>query len=127
MNGSIRLHWSAWTPAPGDSIQLFQNVKTFAGTPVLENDVIDAEKGLYWDTTDLATKGLLRVKSINGLNQTKTQLVNAYVMDRKIVVPGVNNLRIYTIYGLRVDPASCLIPGTYIVVADGQTIKISVE
>lgn len=127
MNGSIRLHWSAWTPAPGDSIQLFQNVKTFAGTPVLENDVIDAEKGLYWDTTDLATKGLLRVKSINGLNQTKTQLVNTYVMDRKIVVPGVNNLRIYTIYGLRVDPASCLIPGTYIVVADGQTIKISVE
>jgi autotransporter-associated beta strand protein len=126
MNGTVRLHLSNWTPALGDSIQLFQQVVTFAGTPVLESLVIDAAQGLYWDTTDLATKGILRVTNTSGLNRSTSPNVKAYVMDRKIVVPGANDLRIYSLNGLRIDPTSSLKPGTYIVVANGQKIKINV-
>jgi len=128
MNGTIRLHWStSWTPVLGDSLQLFQNVLSFAGTPILESHVIDAENGLYWDTTDLATKGILRVTNVNALDKTNATMAKAYVKDRTIVVPGANDLRIYTVSGMRVDPTSSLDPGTYVVVADGQTIKMSVE
>lgn len=60
MNGTIQLHYSAsFVPAEGDSVVLWK-ATTFAGTPVLENDTIDAEKGLFWDTTDL-NRGILRV------------------------------------------------------------------
>ncbi|NLT03899.1 MAG: hypothetical protein GXY09_08570, partial [Bacteroidales bacterium] len=127
MNGTIRLHWSSWTPAIGDSIQLFQQVQTFAGTPVLENLVIDEAQGLFWDTTNLATKGFIRVTNASGLNKTTSATLKPYVLDRKIVVPGAKDLRVYSINGLAVDPTSRLVPGTYIVVADGQTIKINVE
>jgi len=127
MNGTIRLHWSTWTPALGDSLQLFQQVVTFAGTPVLESLVVDAAQGLYWDTTDLATKGILRVTNASGLNKTTSPSLKAYVDDRRIIVPGANDVHIYSLSGLRVDPTSSLNPGTYIVVADGQTIKINVE
>jgi autotransporter-associated beta strand protein len=127
MNGTIRLHWSTWTPAIGDSIQLFQNVVTFAGTPTMESQVIDAARGLYWDTTDLASKGLLRVTYVNGLDKTTSIFAKAYVMDRRIIVPGAKDLRIYTVNGLRVDTTSSLNPGIYIVIADGQRTKIIVE
>ncbi|MDD4771373.1 MAG: autotransporter-associated beta strand repeat-containing protein [Bacteroidales bacterium] len=127
MNGTIRLHWNNWIPALGDSIQLFQQVQTFAGTPLLENLVIDSDKGLYWDTTELASKGFLRVASINGLNKPNDSTIKPYVMDRKIVVPGVSDLRLYTVQGLPVDPASRLSAGTYIVIANGFTVKMNVE
>lgn len=128
LNGSIRLHWStSWTPALGDSLQLFQNVVTFAGTPILESHVIDAANGLYWDTSDLATKGILRVTNVNALDKTNASLVKAYAKNRKIYVQGANEIHIYTLNGLHVDPRSSLNPGTYIVVADGHSLKISVE
>ena len=62
MNGIIQLHYSSTTAdnlAVGDSIVLWK-ATTISGTPVLESEVIDAERGLYWDTTDLG-KGILRV------------------------------------------------------------------
>ncbi len=127
MNGTIRLQWSNWIPVLGDSIQLFQNVLTFAGTPTLENMVVDAAKGLYWDTADLASKGLLRVTNVVGMKDTKASLLKAFVKDGKVFVPGANDVRIYTLKGMRVDPTSNLSPGAYIVVADGYTTKISVE
>ena len=48
--------------AEGDYIELWKDVTTVTGTPVLDSEsvVINAERGLYWDTTDIA-KGLLRV------------------------------------------------------------------
>ena len=46
----------------GSEFQLWKNVTTVTGTPKLENEIIDANLGLVWDTTDLA-KGILRVKS----------------------------------------------------------------
>lgn len=127
MNGTIRIKWSNWTPTIGDSIQLFQNVITFAGTPVLESNVIDLDKGLFWDTTDLATKGILRVTNVNGLEKTKHSLLKAYVINRKVFVPGADEIRIYSLKGLRIDPSTMLNTGTYIVIADGQSIKVSVE
>ena len=65
MNGTIQLHYSptaADNLAVGDSIVLWK-AATVSGTPILESEVIDAEKGLYWDTTDL-DKGILRVTNI---------------------------------------------------------------
>lgn len=128
MNGTIRLHWSeSWEPEHGDSIVLFQQVNTFAGTPVLENPVIDAEKGLYWNTSDLATKGILRVTNINSLDKPVATKVNVYVQNRRIIVSGAKEVSVFTLQGLSVDVGSTLKPGTYLVVADGQTIKVSVE
>ena len=64
INGIIRLHYPTNGPtlAAGDSIVIWKNVSIVSGTPQLESDVISAEKGLYWDTTDLS-KGILRVVS----------------------------------------------------------------
>ena len=43
-------------------VYLWTDVTTVTGTPVLDEEsvIIDAEKGLYWDTTDIAS-GILRV------------------------------------------------------------------
>jgi hypothetical protein len=114
-------------PANGDSIQLFQNVLTFAGTPTMENLVVDAVKGLYWDTTDLASKGLLRVTTVSGMKNTDAPLLKAFAREGKIFVPGANDVSIYTLKGMRVDPSSRLSTGTYIVIADGHATKILVE
>lgn len=128
MNGTIRLQWSSWTPAEGDSIQLFQNVLTFAGTPVMESTVVDAEKGLYWDTSNLASKGFLRVTATpNGIGEINAQLSNVYVVEGKVYVPGANDIRIYTLDGVYINPDSRLSKGVYIVNADGRLTKISVE
>ena len=128
MNGTIRLQWSSWTPAEGDSIQLFQNVLTFAGTPVMESTVVDAEKGLYWDTSNLASKGFLRVTATpNGIGEINAQLSNVYVVEGKVYVPGANDIRIYTLDGVYINPDSRLSKGVYIVNADGRRTKISVE
>ncbi len=128
MNGTIRIHWSTWEPAVGDSIQLFQDVVTFAGTPVMESLVIDAEKGLYWDASELETKGFLRVIFMpTGLNKVEAQLTNVYVVDGKVIVPGANEISIYTLEGDYIAPETRLTTGVYIVNADGRTAKISVE
>lgn len=62
MNGTIRLHYTTAAInqlAAGDSIVLWKATSVI-GTPILESDVIDAERGLYWDTSDLL-HGVLRV------------------------------------------------------------------
>lgn len=62
MNATIRIHLDAdCSLQVGDSIVLWQ-AGSVSGTPELEftSAVIDAEKGLYWDTKDLAN-GILRV------------------------------------------------------------------
>ena len=62
MSGTIRLNLaSGFDPKVGDEITLFVDVASFTGTPVLEDKVIDADKGLFWDDSELATKGILRV------------------------------------------------------------------
>lgn len=127
MNGTIRLQWSNWTPANGDSIQLFQNVLSFAGTPILENLVVDAAKGLYWDTTDLATKGLLRVTNVSGMKDHTVARTKVFVKDGTLFAPGAIEVHIYTLNGTRIDPTSRLSTGAYIVVTDGHTTKIRVE
>ena len=61
MNGTISISLpESHTLSVGDSIFVWKNVEKLIGTPVLETEVIDAEKGLYWDTTDLP-QGILRV------------------------------------------------------------------
>ena len=62
MNGTIRIHFAsnaADNLAPGDSIVLW-TATTTTGTPLLESEIIDEQRGLYWDTTDLG-QGILRV------------------------------------------------------------------
>ncbi len=49
------------TLAEGDSVVIWKEVSNVVGNPVLVSDVIDEDKGLYWDTTDLM-KGILRVE-----------------------------------------------------------------
>ena len=61
MNGVIEITVSeSHTFAEGDSVILW-TAESFSGTPTLASNVVDAEKGLVWDTTDLR-KGILRVK-----------------------------------------------------------------
>lgn len=61
INAAIEIYVSsAHTLTPGDSIVIWKNVTTVKGTPTLATNVINAEQGLYWDTTDL-TQGIIRV------------------------------------------------------------------
>ncbi len=128
MNGTIRIYLDMWNPAEGDSIQLFQDVASFAGTPVLESYVVDAEQGLYWDASNLATEGYLLVTSTpTGIKEVNADLIHVYVEDGKVVAPGANEIRIYTLEGVSIDPETRLRTGVYIVNVDGRTTKISVE
>ena len=73
MNATIQLHYAeSFAPEVGDSVVLWK-ANTITGTPVLESTVIDAERGLYWDTTDLA-KGILRVTDVvpTGIGNIRT-------------------------------------------------------
>jgi hypothetical protein len=61
MNGTVEIYVpETHSFAVGDSIVIWKNVTTVAGTPTIGNTVIDASKGLYWDAKDLS-KGILRV------------------------------------------------------------------
>ena len=128
MNGTIRLHWSDWKPAEGDSIQLFRDVKVFAGTPVMESLVVDKEKGLYWDASNLAEKGYLLVTTTpTGMKEIDSPAPKVYVVDGKVVAPEAREIHIYTLEGIHIDSETRLRPGVYIVIADGYATKISVK
>ena len=61
MNGNIEIFVpESHTLSAGDSIVLWKDVTTVKGTPVLLTEVIDPERGLCWDSSDLAS-GILRV------------------------------------------------------------------
>lgn len=93
MNGTIQLHYSSTAAekfAVGDSILLWKNVTTVSGTPILEKASyeISAERGLYWDTSDIK-RGILRVtdvvpagiRSVKGDNDNK----DIYTLDGRMV------------------------------------------
>lgn len=66
MNGTIQFHYSAAAAnnlSVGDSIVIWK-AQSFAGTPIIENLVIDEEKKLCWDVTDL-DRGILRVANFS--------------------------------------------------------------
>lgn len=95
MNGTVSLYYSATcTLAVGDSIVLWE-ANEVTGEPVLENAVIDAEKGLYWDTCDLSN-GILRVTDVNptgiGLVTTDTEV----------------KVQVWSASGMMVDNFTCL-------------------
>ena len=61
INAAIELYVpESHTLTVGDSIVIWKDVTNVKGTPMLTSSVINAEQGLYWDTTDL-TQGILRV------------------------------------------------------------------
>ncbi len=63
MNGTVSLSISdTHTLAVGDSVILWKATTT-TGTPKLESEVIDADAGLYWDTSRLA-EGILFVTDV---------------------------------------------------------------
>lgn len=89
MNGTIRLYYAptaAENLSVGDSIILWKDVASFEGTPLLENNIIDAEKCLVWDVADL-NKGILRVAYDNTLNicnsikENKSKKQSVYTLD----------------------------------------------
>lgn len=106
MNGTIRLRLpDGWTPAVGDELTLYTDVTTLAGTPKLESEVINAEAGLYWDTSDLASKGILRVTStvpvgLQAIDATRTDLP-VYTLDGRRV-NRVRSGQVYIIGGEKV-------------------------
>ncbi|MBQ7495594.1 MAG: autotransporter-associated beta strand repeat-containing protein [Bacteroidaceae bacterium] len=64
INASIEVYVPASQSfAVGDSILLWKNVTTVSGKPTLATFVIDAEQGLFWDDTDIAS-GILRVTDV---------------------------------------------------------------
>lgn len=107
MNGTLRLVLSnSYEPAVGDEFALFTDVATFAGTPELEDYVVDAEKGLYWDTTDLATRGILRVTDqvpvgIRALT-SKQQPTSIYDLSGRKVESGRVHQGVYIVNGRKV-------------------------
>ena len=103
MNGTLEISVSAsHTLAEGDSVIVWK-AESFSGNPVLLNHVVDAEKGLVWDTTDLR-KGILRVKYDPA---TAVRMLNT--------VPADTDAPIYSIDGRRMNTSrEALRPGIYI-------------
>ena len=108
MNGTIQLHYSAAFASNvkvGDVVYLWKDVTTFTGTPVLESEVIDAEKGLFWDTADIM-QGILRVTDvapvgIRGIAEEAGDTPSIYTLDgRPVSNPRRGN--VYIINGHKV-------------------------
>ena len=109
MNGTVQLHLSddfIASAAVGDYIELWKDVTAVTGTPNLdpESVVINAEKGLYWDTTDIA-KGILRVAydPTVGIRGVAVSDINAPVYDlngHRVTQPRPG--RVYIINGHKV-------------------------
>ena len=94
MNGTIRFHYAPTALenlSVGDSIILWKDVASFEGTPILENNIIDAEKCLVWDVVDI-NKGILRVAYDNTLN------INQEIKDKKR-----SSQSFYTLDGRRIS------------------------
>ena len=102
MNGTVEVNvTSSFTAEVGDSVILWKATKML-GTPKLASAIIDVEKGLFWDDTDIA-KGILRVTNVAPVG-----IANVYSNDE--------NATIYTISGRRVSTTNpkLLQPGIYI-------------
>ncbi|MBR1800305.1 MAG: autotransporter-associated beta strand repeat-containing protein [Bacteroidaceae bacterium] len=108
MSGTIQLHYSvsfASNVKVGDVVYLWKDVTTFTGNPVLESEVIDAEKGLFWDTTDIK-QGILRVTDvvpvgIRGIAEEAGEAPTIYTLDgRPVSNPRRGN--VYIINGRKV-------------------------
>lgn len=90
MNGNIEIFVpESHTLSAGDSIVVWKNVTTVKGTPVLVNEVIDPERGLCWDSSDLAN-GILRVL----FDPTGIQLVRSSDEDSPAPVFDLNGCRV---------------------------------
>lgn len=108
MDGTIRLHYNstfATNVQVGDYVVLWKNVTTFAGTPKLESEVIDAEKGLFWDSSDIA-QGILRITDvapvgIRGVATDEGGLSDIYTLDGRRVT-GTHRGIVYIINGRKV-------------------------
>ena len=111
MNGLVRLNLKEgidWHE--GDSIVLWK-AAACTGTPVLENYVVDASKGLYWDDTDLL-RGVLRVTA---RNPDAVRGINADGKEHDGAVYDLSGRKVSdTVEGLR--------PGVY--VRHGQKITV---
>ena len=114
MNGTVRLRlkdgidWQV-----GDSIIIWR-ATSVAGNPVLENYVIDQEKGLYWDDSRLS-EGILTV----------TNVVPTAIRDMQATMPTVTG--VYDLQGRRVASGigdATLPRGIYIIVENGTARKI---
>ena len=98
MNATIQLHYAdTFAPEVGDSIVLWKDVVSFTGTPELEDTVIDAERGLYWDTIDLS-KGILRVTnhvpaSINDMRHKREDHSAVYDLNGRRVADDPAHIR----------------------------------
>ena len=68
----------------GDYVQLW-TASSFSGKPTLESYIIDAEKGLVWDDSDIAS-GILRVKydpatAISEMQNDDSRMKNSAIYD----------------------------------------------
>ena len=110
MNGKISLYlYSTFAKNVnvGDVVYLWTDVTTCTGTPVLDDEslIIDAEKGLYWDTTDIAS-GILRVAydpqvGIRGVSADAAGGLPIYTLDGRRVT-NMTSGRIYIVGGRKV-------------------------
>ena len=110
MNGTVSLRlYSTFANKvnAGDVVYLWTDVTSVEGTPVLDEEsvIIDAEKGLYWDTTDIAS-GILRVAydpqvGIRGISADGVGQQSIYTLDGRRVT-SMTSGRIYIIGGRKV-------------------------
>lgn len=84
--------------------------------------------GIGWFKVD--NFKLIHVSGPTGIEYVDSDAVDAliaYAVNGYIVVPGVEKFAVTTIDGVEVSAASQLIPGTYIVKADGKVAKVFVQ
>ncbi len=91
MNGTVDVRVSSSnTLAEGDSVILWK-ATTYAGSPKLESYIVDSDAGLYWDDTDLASQGILRVTTtvptaIAGVSSTETAPISVYSTNGSLIM-----------------------------------------
>ena len=87
-NGTVTVHLAAnYTPTAGDSIRIV-SAQNISGSPRF--DLPTLANGLYWDTTDFLTTGLLRISDVStAISQT---------VNRESV-----NSKYYDLQGRRID------------------------
>lgn len=68
LNGTIHVTYnsSTWTPKEGDYVRVLDCAGTVSGEPVF--DLQELPAGLYWDTSELLTKGIISVTGTVGIS-----------------------------------------------------------
>lgn len=110
---------------------VYSNVLDFGVTTVCGYEDATAFNGTWFSADDFQLLLIEKGWSVGieevGADATSAADFKVYTQNGYIIVEGVDNYTVYSISGMQVDAARQLPAGTYIVTANGKSVKVAVQ